>query len=162
MLQVWRGLEEQPGEDNWHNAGVPTITWDKCLDSKYSTQYVQHIFNTSGCFGPHTWACKDCSYSGRTWQTHVSWNTKELRRQQVFKTLLCTGQPWWSWSWSRAGRTSSLHLPAPLHPCFEELSSSEDGNKQTYPAFRNTVPTLFTMWHYLGRKKSAETDVLVY
>ena len=28
MVQVWRGLEEQLREDNWHNAG--TQTFDHC------------------------------------------------------------------------------------------------------------------------------------
>ena len=164
MLQVWRGLEMQPGEDDWHNAGCTNIDI-RCVSrleifNIYSTQYIQHV--------------------RLFWAAHLSMQRLQLFRQDLtnprklkhktqknsegsrYWRLSCTGQPWWSWSWSRAGRTSSLRLPVLLHPCFEESASEEDGSNKHILHLETLCQHLVLCSINLGRKKSAETDVLVY
>ena len=47
MLQVWRGLEEQPREDNWHDAGV----WCMYLINVRFREVIKYYFADFVCKG---------------------------------------------------------------------------------------------------------------
>ena len=159
MLQVWRGLEEQPGEDNWHNAGVPSITWDVCLNSKYST-FIQHV--------------------RLFWAAHLSMQRLQLFRQDLTNPRKL--KPKHKRIEKAAGNKDS---PAQASHDGAEADPEQGGHPLStfqlhcIPALRSCllrkmgtnkhILHLETLCQHfvpcsinLGRKKSAETDVLVY
>lgn len=157
MLQVWRGLEEQPGEDNWHNAGVPTITWDVCLNSKYST-FIQHV--------------------RLFWAAHLSMQRLQLFRQDLTNPRKLKPKH------KRIEKATGIE-DSPLHrPAMMELKLIQSREDILSPPSSSTASLLWGVGFFgtnkhilhletlcqhlvlcsinLGRKKSAETDVLVY
>ena len=160
MLQVWGGLEEQPGEDNWHNAGW-TNNNTRCVSrleifNIYSTQYIQHV--------------------RLFWAAHLS-----MQRLQLFRQDLTNPR---KLKHKRIQKVVGIE-DSPLHrPAMMELKLIQSREDILSPPTSSTASLLWGVSFFgtnkhilhletlcqhlvlcsinLGRKKSAETDVLVY
>ena len=164
MLQVWRGLEEQPGEDNWHNAGCTNNNM-RCVSrleifNSICSTYIQHV--------------------RLFWAAHLSMQRLQLFRQdstnprklkpkhkRIQKAAGIEDSP------AQASHDGAEADPEQgRHPlstfqlhCIPALRSRllrKMGTNKHILHLETLCQHLVLCSINLGRKKSAETDVLVY
>ena len=126
-------------EGIWRAAWRRQLAQCRCTNfSSWSTYpNMWWSFHTLGGSGTHTWACKDCSHSCRTWQTNVSWSKKGKDQKKIDVFFAQASHDGAEADPEQGGyhlSTFQLFCLPHLKECWSYLGG--DWNIKTYPAFR--------------------------